>query len=103
MALQQLRAAIRAFFVEGDVGLKRFLGTAREPPRRLAIRITRACEERAESPTLDYHLFAAVIAILCAGVRFGIVAGYIRKIASVIALRILIATKEKAMTAYPLE
>src|SRR5664279_1354146 len=61
---QQVPTALRALFVQWNVGhLLRLI----ETPRGLAVGISRASHELSESPALEHHRAAAVLAVFLLG------------------------------------
>ena len=63
LAAEKLRVVERAFFVERNVRLARDARATHQAARRFAIGITLAREKNAETPALDDHFLAAIVAI----------------------------------------
>ncbi len=94
-------AAKRTFLVQWLVRLMRDARALHQTPRRLAIRIAAARQERAEASALQQHFFPAIFAIL--GLALGVVVQFRRHILDEIAIRIARATQEKSVPADALE
>ena len=95
----ELRAAVRALFVQQLVRLTRHARAFDQAARRLALRIAFAREENAEAAALDDHLLAAVIAILDLGLSAGFLGEFRGEILDEIALGIARAAQKEAVAA----
>src|SRR6266403_1233621 len=96
-------AAKRALFVQGLVGLVRDARALNQTAGGLAIRVTRASEERAEAAALNGHLLAAIVAIFGFGFAAGFFRKFRRKVLNEIAVGIPRAAEEEAMAADSLQ
>src|ERR1700683_1796212 len=99
LPLDERGAALGTLFVQRLVGLARLARSLHQAPGGLAIWVPRAGQERAEAPALDGHFAAAFRTRFRPGAVAGVAAKFRRKIARVIAIRIAVATHEKAVAA----
>src|SRR6185437_14720809 len=102
-ALQQLRPGVRAFLADRNVRLPRLPRPLHQPPRRLAIRIPRARQERPESPALQRHLAPAIFAVLDLILRVAFLRQIGRQVLNEVALRIPRAAQEESVPADALQ